>query len=379
MGTCVQLKRGLRIAGFTMAEVVLALAIVAFGLIAVLGVLPIGLNTNRDNRDETIIRHDMEFWMNAIRGGRLSMDALNHVEWVELNINDNNTTVYRAEYAALARDGNPDNADMWPAFVDKAGNAALAPLTYRGTLKQASWRKDVLGWLSIPDSLPSYGSIKKYAKIRPLGSTLLNRLQSIKGVAADGTVGYIHEGGDLTFSYLLETHINMMEPNFWEIKLVARWPIIEEGETADTVKTGHGKKTFVAYINAPLEKTWSRGDLPPFYQKIFDSLIPDEAISLSTLASFHGSDPDNPANPSAVKNALDNLEKIGLVHAVSDNFYTPGELYETAGRFSLRSPPNYTGTGFSDPDDPDKFVGFGRPDVGYFPDMYFFKPALDDH
>ena len=375
MGTRVQLKRDFRAAGFTMAEVVLALAIVAFGLIAVLGVLPIGLNTNRDNRHETIIKHDMEFWMNAIRGGRLSMDALNHVEWVELNINDNNTTVYRAEYAALARDGNPNNTNRWPAFVDKAGNAALAPLAYRGTLKQASWRKDVLGWLSIPDSLPSYGAIKKYAKIRPLGSTLLNRLQSIRGVAADGTVGYIHEGGDLTFSYLLETHINMLEPNFWEIKLVARWPIIEEAGTADSVKTGHGKKTFVAYINAPLEKAWSRDDLSPFYQKVFDSLIPDEAVSLSTLASFLGSDPDNPAGPTeAVKRALQNLEKMGLVHAVSDNSYTPGELYETSGRFSLRSPSNYHGFG----DDNGTFVGFAAPD-SYFPDMYFFKPAVDDH
>jgi hypothetical protein len=371
MGNRVQLKRSARAAGFTMAEVVLALAVVAFGLVAVLGVLPIGLNTNRDNRDETIIKHDVEFWMNAIRGGRLSMDALNHVEWVELKAGG---VVYRSEYAALARDGNPDNPTFWPVFEDNNGKAALPPLAYRGTLKQAGWRKDVLGWMSVPDNLPSHGEVVKFAKIRPLGSTLMNRLQSIKAVADDGNVDYIHEAGDLTFTYLLETRINMVAENFWEIKLIARWPIIEEGTTADTVKTGHGKKTFVAYINAPLEKAWSRWDLARSERQVFDSLIPDETISTSALSAFHGADPDSPLDTPAIKRALDNLVTMGLAHAVGENSYTPGEMYDTFGRFSLRSPPGYVP--FSDEEG--NFIGFSPPD-DYFPDMFFFKPALDDH
>ena len=36
---------------------------------------------------------------------------------------------------------------------------------------------------------------------------------------------------------------------------------------------------------------------------------------------------------------------MGLVHSLSENYYKPGELYETAGRFSLRSPPKYDGFG----------------------------------
>jgi hypothetical protein len=355
-----------------MAEAVLALAVVAFGLIAVLGVLPVGLNTSRDNRDETIIKHDIEFWMNAIRGGRLSMDALNHVEWVEVKVGG---TVFRADYAALARDGNPDDPGKWPAFVDNndPNNFKLPPLAYRGTLKQASWRKDVLGWLSIPDRLSSHGSITKFAKIRPLGSTLRNRLQSIKGVGADGSIDYIHGGGDLTFSYLLEAHINQVEPNFWEIKLIARWPIIEEGEVAGEVKTGHGKKTFVAYINAPLEKAWSRWDLSPAQIQVFDSLIPEEPNSVSSLAAFHNPGPNNQPEFSSVKSILDSLKEMGLVHALSEKYYKPGELYETAGRFSLRSPPKYDGFG----DAGGNFEGFVKPDQ-YFSEMYFFKPALDD-
>ena len=354
-----------------MAEVVLALAVVAFGLIAVLGVLPIGLNTSRDSRDETIIKHDVEFWMNAIRGGRLSMDALNHVEWVEANVGD---TTYRAEYAALARDGSPDEPGIWPAFEGEQGDPVLPPINYRGTLKQASWRKDVLGWLSLPDVLPDHGVVTKFAKIRPLGSTLMNRLQSIKAVAADGNVNYVHPAGDLTFSYLLETRIVMVEENFWQIKLIARWPIIEEGPTADTVETGYGKKTFVAYINAPLEQSYSRSDIETFIspaaQRVFDSLAPGEPSDISDpdFVAFH-----DPLSLEQIRNACDLMADKSIVRKDGEDSYIPSELYETYGRFSLRSPIEYIPFG----DDDGNFIGFGMPD-SYFPIMYFFKPALDN-
>ena len=89
-------------AGFTLAEVVLALAVVAFGLIAVLGVLPIGLNTTRDNRDETMIVQDAEYWLHAIRGGRLGVESLNNVEWVQ--VSTDNETWYTAEHIRVALD-----------------------------------------------------------------------------------------------------------------------------------------------------------------------------------------------------------------------------------------------------------------------------------
>ena len=44
--------------GFSIAEVMLAIGVVAFGLVAVLGVLPVGLTVQKDNREETIIRYD---------------------------------------------------------------------------------------------------------------------------------------------------------------------------------------------------------------------------------------------------------------------------------------------------------------------------------
>jgi prepilin-type N-terminal cleavage/methylation domain-containing protein len=67
--------------GFTMIEIAIALAVIAFALVAIIGVLPIGLNVQRDNRAETIINQDATYWLEAIRSGAQGLDDLmNYVE-----------------------------------------------------------------------------------------------------------------------------------------------------------------------------------------------------------------------------------------------------------------------------------------------------------
>ena len=61
---------------FTMIEIALSLAIIGFALVAIIGVLPIGMNTQRANREETIINQDLTVWMNAIRNGAKGLDEL---------------------------------------------------------------------------------------------------------------------------------------------------------------------------------------------------------------------------------------------------------------------------------------------------------------
>ena len=56
-------------AAFTMVEVAMSLAIVAFALVAIMGVMPTGLNVQRQNREETVISQDASFIMEAIKAG----------------------------------------------------------------------------------------------------------------------------------------------------------------------------------------------------------------------------------------------------------------------------------------------------------------------
>ena len=52
-----------------MVEIAICLAIIGFALVAIIGVLPIGMNTQRDNREETIINQDATVFIEAIRNG----------------------------------------------------------------------------------------------------------------------------------------------------------------------------------------------------------------------------------------------------------------------------------------------------------------------
>src|SRR6185369_11296057 len=63
-------------AAFTLIEIAISLAIIAFALVAIIGVLPIGLNVQRDNREETIINHDATMIMDAMRSGARGFDDL---------------------------------------------------------------------------------------------------------------------------------------------------------------------------------------------------------------------------------------------------------------------------------------------------------------
>jgi type II secretory pathway pseudopilin PulG len=70
MNTRAAIHRGSQ-AGFTMAEIAIALGVIAFALIAIIGILPSGLQVQRDNREETIINQDARLLVEAIRtGGR---------------------------------------------------------------------------------------------------------------------------------------------------------------------------------------------------------------------------------------------------------------------------------------------------------------------
>src|SRR5688572_904456 len=61
---------------FTMVEIAIALAVIGFALVAIIGVLPSGLEVQKDNREETIINQDAVYFMDAIRSGARGADDL---------------------------------------------------------------------------------------------------------------------------------------------------------------------------------------------------------------------------------------------------------------------------------------------------------------
>ncbi|MCU0771747.1 MAG: type II secretion system GspH family protein [Verrucomicrobia bacterium] len=123
--------RAVRTRGFTMVEVAISLAVIGFALVAIIGILPAGLNVQKENREETIINQEASLWMNAIRQGAEGMDYL--VDYVDL------IEVAVTEYAAAGR----------PAIVTNRYQFARGDIT-NGMM--------ITGLLSTPKYLPSPAS-----------------------------------------------------------------------------------------------------------------------------------------------------------------------------------------------------------------------------
>ena len=72
-----------RAQGFTMIEIAICLAIIGVALVGIIGVLPYGMNTQRDNREETVIGQDANMLVELIRNGSHGADDLTNYVYAE--------------------------------------------------------------------------------------------------------------------------------------------------------------------------------------------------------------------------------------------------------------------------------------------------------
>ena len=130
--------------GFTMIEIAISLAIIGIALVAIIGVLPLGMNVQRDNREQTIINQDASVFLNAISQGARGLDDLtNYVYaitnyWTEFDskgfVNNSGGNGYTYSSFSIAPSyfslfGSPINSGTniigllgTPEYMDVAGN-----------------------------------------------------------------------------------------------------------------------------------------------------------------------------------------------------------------------------------------------------------------
>ena len=80
-----------------MVEIAICLAIIGVALVAIIGVLPLGMRTQRDNREETIINQDATVFIEAIRSGARGLNDLTNYVYAITN--------YWTQYATTANVG----------------------------------------------------------------------------------------------------------------------------------------------------------------------------------------------------------------------------------------------------------------------------------
>ena len=186
------------VAGFTMIEVALALAIIAFGLVAIIGVLPSGMTVQRDNRWITIINEEGQFWLNAIRSGAREATR-------ELTNNVQDIRIVR-----------PSGPMPPPAIV-------------------ASSTETVIGLLSRPYSI-------NRAWVRALSGPAFEQ--------GSGSLEYMMYVMITNSPPLLATNSVLTSSNLWDVRLVFRWPVYSASNVGKK-----SRKVFRTLVRGHLEQT----------------------------------------------------------------------------------------------------------------------------
>jgi hypothetical protein len=202
-----------------MVEIALSLAVVAFALVAIMGVLPSGLTVQKENREDTLIDQEGQYWLQAIRTGARGLhDLTNFVESIEII-------------------QTPKGPGMHLTDLSAPGNQ----ITPTELISMLSW--------------PKYDT----SKFPVVTNKIVARVKPITGLAS--------EKGNITnessFRYQLEVENtpdlsippDFLPPNrsintrisqtLHDVRLVLRWPVIQRGKGW---LVGNNKKVFRAKI-----------------------------------------------------------------------------------------------------------------------------------
>ena len=219
-------------AAFTMIEIAISLAIIGFALVAIIGVLPIGMNAQKENREETIINQEATVLMDAIRSGAQGLDDL--ANYVVAITND----VYEYTYPYTKP----------PAHVGTYGYtnsiSSIFPLTngYR-----------IVGLLSTPKYVPYTDKIGSGY----YSNNVVAYLRSMSGPAYEKFPQANPDVKDFAFSYRMTSEVipygaagtnyhyydpswtsdtnyaavvNNLSNNLHDVRLTFRWPLRSQGQ-----------------------------------------------------------------------------------------------------------------------------------------------------
>ena len=205
-----------RTRAFTMVEVALSLAIVAFAMVAIIGVMPMGLNVQKENREETIISQDAAVILEAIRGGNSSTNSA------------------ALQAACLQIQG------IHPALVPNA-TASTA---------------DIVRRLSIPRWDTAY--------LHPTNPVVQAHFRAMSGNLADTATA----GSQMAFSYVVKSEVTnytaspfmptngvpFLTNNLHEVKLTFQWPVYDGGPGVFPTRVGDKRLVVRTFISGQLVK-----------------------------------------------------------------------------------------------------------------------------
>ncbi len=217
-------------AAFTMVEIALSIAVVAFAMVAILGVLPTGLQVQKDNREETIVNADGAYILEAIRSGYDRAGLLGDA-------------IYMV------------SVNYWNGSREVITAPNGAPLAALGVRKDwdPQW---LVGLLSTPKGQGNRGVSNVVAWVRALNNTAIDRDNDARDVAFRYQM-VVEVEPFLAFPPALTNSLGTNELNrvlnlqqgLHEVRLTMRWPLFNDDTTdLDRARVGTRRRTFRSQV-----------------------------------------------------------------------------------------------------------------------------------
>lgn len=258
---------------FTMIEIAICLAIIGFALIGIIAALPLGMNTQRDNRQDTLIGQDANLLIELIRSGSRGADDLtNYViavtNWVDLYDGQGSRvkgyTNYYTPYQARQFD---------------------YPLPERALTNGAN----IIGLLSTPEFYTNtYGTISSFHPLPNVyqggySNRVVVYIRSISGLAAEKPPQNNDIMRDDAFTYrvvvvnapvaqdsntVYQAYNQNLREAMRELRMTFLWPFYPNG------RTGPGRQTFRTSIAGDLHSDPFRPGLFYYQPQTFTPTTP---------------------------------------------------------------------------------------------------------
>jgi type II secretory pathway pseudopilin PulG len=251
--------------GFTMIEIAICLAIIGFALIAIIGVLPLGMNTQRDNREETIINQDATVLLEAIRSGARGADDLTNYVYAITNyitfydskgVPQPPTHVAGYTYNASSYDGSPTSYYLTNA------------IRIIGILSTPEF-SDGIGGLPLSDVFDrNYTSNHVVAYVRSISGLAAEKPPQDDSIVRENTLTYrlfcVNAPSPMDTNNL-SPYALALAGNQRELRLTFGWPLMPNGKV---INNGSSPLTFRATIAGLLTPTnyYNSGEWLYFYQ-----------------------------------------------------------------------------------------------------------------
>jgi type II secretory pathway pseudopilin PulG len=231
-----------------MVEIAICLAVIGIALVSIIGVLPIGMNTQRDNREETIINQDATVFIEAIRGGARGLDDLTNYVYAITNYQ----TPYNPNPGVTVAYGWTNGA---PSFLTNGANIV-------GLLSTPEYT-DINGFPT--NNLFSGGySNHVVAYVRSLSGPAVEKPPQNNDIVRSDSFGYrilcVNAPVAMDTNALNSAYNQQLAANLHELRLTFLWPQLPNG------KLGPGHQTFRTMVAGQIVTNTVPGQILYFYQ-----------------------------------------------------------------------------------------------------------------